>query len=61
MLFPLPGKPFTIHPHVPKPDLPSRYVLEAMLPEIYNVKDILIHLTTLVNYTHFSNFAFLPC
>lgn len=38
MLFPLPGKLLTIHPHLPKLDLSPRYHLETLSFEIHNVK-----------------------
>ena len=60
MLFPPPGQPLTIHPHLPKPDLLPRYSLEALSFEIHNVKAIPLYITTLVNYTYLSNFSSLP-
>lgn len=60
MLFPLPGKLLTIHPHLPKPDLSPRYHLEALSFEIHSVKVVTLYTDTLVDYTNFSSVSSLP-
>ena len=60
MLFPLPGKLLTIHPHLPKPDLSPTYCLEALSFEIYNIKVTTLYIDILVDYTNFSSVSSLP-
>lgn len=60
MLFPLPGKLLTIHPHLPKPDLSPTYCLEALSFEIHNIKVTTLYIDILVDYTNFSSVSSLP-